>query len=147
MSTNPTFGTQVIGQTEKALNAILDRQLGGTGLTEPQWVTLTLAVVIGGTIDREQLNGRVADALKVSDAEAHARVAELAAAGLVEAPDGDGAKVTVTEAGSRLHAGIRTTVAEITQRLWGDLPADQLATTGRVLSTILERANGELAGA
>jgi hypothetical protein len=33
---HPAFGTQVIGQTEKALNAILERQLAGTGLTEPQ---------------------------------------------------------------------------------------------------------------
>jgi hypothetical protein len=30
--------------------------------------------------------------------------------------------------------------------MWGDLPEEDLATTGRVLSTILERANAELAG-
>ena len=36
MSTTPAFGTQLIGQTEKTLNAILDRQLAGTGVTEPQ---------------------------------------------------------------------------------------------------------------
>jgi hypothetical protein len=46
-TTTPTFGAQVLGQTEKALNAILARQLAGTGLTEPQWVTLTLTVVSG----------------------------------------------------------------------------------------------------
>jgi hypothetical protein len=48
MTAPPTFGTPVIGQTEKALNAILHRQLAGTSLTEPQWVTLTLTVVSGG---------------------------------------------------------------------------------------------------
>lgn len=37
------FGPQLIGRTEKALNALLDRELSGTGLTEPQWVALTLA--------------------------------------------------------------------------------------------------------
>jgi hypothetical protein len=72
MSTAHAFGTPVIGQTEKALNAILARQLAGTGLTEPQWVTLTLTVVSGGTLGRHELAGRVAGVLKVSEAEAHA---------------------------------------------------------------------------
>ncbi|WP_164842402.1 hypothetical protein [Actinoplanes solisilvae] len=38
------FGAQLIGRTEKALNALLERELSGTGLTEPQWVALTLTV-------------------------------------------------------------------------------------------------------
>src|ERR1700731_43011 len=147
MSATPTFGPQVIGQTEKALNAILDRQLAGTGLTEPQWVTLALTVVSGRTVDRDQLVGRVAGALKVSEAQAQARVAELAAAQLLQAPDGEGSQVTVTDAGQRLHGRIRGTVTEITQGLWGDLPAEELDAAGRVLSTILARANAELAGA
>jgi hypothetical protein len=37
MSTSPTFCTPLIGQTEKAPNAILDRQLAGSGMTERQW--------------------------------------------------------------------------------------------------------------
>ena len=37
------FGPQLIGETEKTLNAILRRVLQGTGLSEPQWVTLRLA--------------------------------------------------------------------------------------------------------
>jgi DNA-binding MarR family transcriptional regulator len=147
MSTSPTFGTPVIGQTEKALNAILNRQLAGTGLTEPQWVTLTLTIMSGGTIDHDQLTDRVAGVLKVSDADAQARIAELAAARLLEATDGEGSPVKVTDAGQQLHARIRTTVTEITERLWGDLPADELATAGRVLDTVLARANTELARA
>jgi hypothetical protein len=147
MSTTPPFGTQVIGQTEKALNAILDRQLAGTGLTEPQWVTLNVAIASGGTVDRDQLTGRVAGALKISDAEAQARITELAAAQLLDAPDDESSPVKLTDAGQQLHGQIRAAVTPITQRLWGDLPAEDLATTGRVLSTILERANTELAGA
>jgi hypothetical protein len=30
--------------------------------------------------------------------------------------------------------------------MWGDLPPEDLATAGRVLSTVLARANKELAG-
>jgi hypothetical protein len=147
MSTTPTFGAQILGQTEKALNAILDRQLAGTGLTEPQWVTLSLTVMGGGTVDRDQLVGRVADALKVSQAEAQARIAELTAAQLLDAADGDPSQVTVTGDGQELYGEIRAAVTEITQRMWGDLPAEELATAGRVLSTILARANSELAAA
>jgi DNA-binding MarR family transcriptional regulator len=147
MSTTPTFGTPVIGQTEKALNAILGRQLAGTGLSEPQWVTLTMTLAGGGTVDRDQLVGRVADVLKVSEAEAKARITELAAAQLLQASGDDGSTVELTDAGQRLHGEIRTAVTQITQRLWGDLPAGDLATAGRVLSTVLARANAELAAA
>jgi hypothetical protein len=55
--------------------------------------------------------------------------------------------VKPTDAGQQLHGQIRTAVTQITQRLWGDLPAEDLATAGRVLSTVLTRANAELAGA
>jgi hypothetical protein len=147
MTSSPTFSTPIIGQTEKALNAILHRKLAGTGLTEPQWVTLTLTVASGGTLDRDQLLARVAGALKVSDTEAQARITELTAAQLLQAPDGNGSPVKPTDAGQQLHGEIRTAVTQITQRLWGDLPAEDLATAGRVLSTVLARANAELAGA
>jgi DNA-binding MarR family transcriptional regulator len=141
----PTFGTPVIGQTEKALNAILHRQLAGTGLTEPQWVTLTVTLMSGGTVDGDHLIGRVVGVLKVSEAEAQARITELAAARLLQTPDGEGSPVKLTDAGQQLHGQIRTAITEITQRLWGDLPAEDLATAGRVLSTVLARANAELA--
>jgi hypothetical protein len=56
-----------------------------------------------------------------------------------------GTALTVTDTAQQLHSRIRTTIAEITQRLWGDLPAEDLATAGRVLSIITERASAELA--
>ena len=147
MSTAPAFGTQIIGQTEKALNAILDRQLAGTGLTEPQWVTLTIAVMSGGSLDVPALATRVATALKIGGPDARARIEELAAANLLEVRDDDRATARVTHAGNELHGRVRRAVSEITQRLWGDLSADDLAIAGRVLATVLERANGELARA
>jgi len=142
MPPTPTFGTPVIGQTEKALNAILARELAGTGLTEPQWVTLTLAR--GGARDRDELGARVAGALKVSEAQAQAHIGELAAAQLLAAAE---SPVALTDAGQQLHGRIRAAVTEITQRLWADLPPEDLATAGRVLSTVLARANAELAAA
>jgi hypothetical protein len=47
--------------------------------------------------------------------------------------------VSVTDIGSRLRGQIGTAVTEITQRLWGDLPSDDVAIAGRVRSgAILE---------
>jgi DNA-binding MarR family transcriptional regulator len=141
MSTTPTFSTQLIGQTEKTLNAILDRLLTGTGLSEPQWVTLTVAVMSTVAADRDAFASRIAGSLKISDDEARTRIDELVAAGLLE----DGSPVRVTDAGRQLQARIRGEVVEITERMWGDLPPEDLAAAGRVLTTVLERASAELA--
>jgi hypothetical protein len=145
MSTAPSFSPAILGQTEKALNAILDRQLAGTGLTERHWITLTLTVAGGGTLDREQLADRVAGVFKFSAAQAQTDIAELAAAHLLEVPAEAGAPVRPTDAGQRLHGEIRAAVTQITERMWGDLPAEDLDTAGRVLATVLARANAELA--
>jgi DNA-binding MarR family transcriptional regulator len=141
MSTSSTFGTQLIGQTEKTLNAILSRLLADTGLSEPQWVTLTVAVTSGGSIERAAFAGRIAAALKISEADAQARIDELAAQQLFAFDDG---AVNVTDAGRQLQGRIRGAVGEITERLWGDLPAEDLAVAARVLTTVFERATVEL---
>lgn len=144
MPAYPTFSTRVIGQAEKTLNAILGRELAGTGLTEPQWVILTLAVTGGGAADRDRFTSMVAGALKISEAEAEARVADMVTAQQLTIT-GQGSAVTVTGTAQQLHSRIRAAIAEITQQLWGDLPAEDLATAGRVLAIITERANTELA--
>jgi hypothetical protein len=141
-SPTPVFGAPLLGQTEKALNAILGRELAGTGLTEPQWVTLTLAITAGRAVGREALVGRVARGLRVDEGEAADRVDELTAARLLG--DAGARKVKPTDAGLELHARIRTVVAEITARIWGDLPADDLMTAAAVLGTVLDRADAEL---
>lgn len=144
-TTTQVFGTALIGQTEKTLNAILERQLAGTGITEPQWVTLTMTVVGGGAIDRAELIRRVSGATKFSEASVAERITELTAAGLLRDGGADGIKVSA--AGQAQWTQVRTALGPIIQGLWGDLPAEDLATAGRVLSTVLARANAVLAGA
>jgi DNA-binding MarR family transcriptional regulator len=53
--------------------------------------------------------------------------------------------VRLTDAGRQLYARVREGVAEVTAQMWGDLPDEDLATAGRVLGIVLERANAELA--
>ena len=149
MPGSPSFTPQLIGQTEKTLNVILERLLDSSDLSEHQWITLTLSAALtaepGATIDRAQLAVRVAGALKVGERAAQARITELAAAELLDAGDGDRSSVKLTDRGKRLHGRLRAGVEEITARLWGDLPAEDLDTAARVLSTVLDRADAELA--
>jgi hypothetical protein len=144
MSTTPTFDPALVGQTESAFGAILDRELAGTGLNGPRWVALNLALAGGQGVDRVQLIRRLAAARNVDEPEARECVNDLAVAGLLHIPDEESAPVTVTDAGRQLHGQVNTAVAGVTQRLWGDLAAEDLATAGRVLSTVLARARQEL---
>ena len=144
MPTYPTLTPRVIGQAEKTLNAILARQLAGTGLTEPEWVILTLAATSGEPPGRDQFTRTVADALKISEAGARARIGAMVTAQQLQIT-GEGSAVTVTGAALQVHERIRAATVSITQQLWGDLPAGDLATAGRVLAIITERANAELA--
>jgi hypothetical protein len=107
MSTSSTFSTQLLGQTEKAANAILERLLAEPGLTEPQWITLVIAAASGASLDRDRLTDRVAGALKVSLAESQARIDELVGAQLLRVSGDDRAPVQLTDAGERLQAQIR----------------------------------------
>ena len=135
-----SFNTQLIGQTEKTLNAILDRQLAGV-VSEPQWVALVLTAGSGGSDDLDQLTARVGNGLKVDEATATGLLEGLAAKGLVTVGDSG---VTVTDSGRQLLDRVRAQVVEITRRLWGDLPSEDLEAAGRVLSIVLERAEAEL---
>jgi hypothetical protein len=144
MPTYPALTPRVIGQAEKTLNAILARLLEGTGLTEPQWVILTLAATSGEPAERDQFTRVVAGALKISDADAQARVGAMIAAQQLQIT-GEGSMVTVTDAALQLHSRISAATARVVEQLWGDLPAEDLATAGRVLTIITERASAGLA--
>jgi DNA-binding MarR family transcriptional regulator len=136
------FGTQTIGQTEKALNAILDRLLAGSDLSEPQWVALTVTVMSADEIEREALVTKLDGSLHRGRDTVEGLVDSLVGAGLVEQR---GENVAASESGRELQARIRGRVQEITSRLWGDLPDEDLEVAGRVLGIVLERARVELA--
>jgi DNA-binding MarR family transcriptional regulator len=136
---------QLIGQTEKALNAILDRQLAGT-ISEPQWVALVL-IAGGESAGRDRVTSRLAYALKADSRTAADHIAGLLAMGLVQPAPEPGPDLALTAAGHQLFGSIQRQVGEITQRLWGDLPVAEMDVTREVLATILERAESELSAA
>ena len=140
MQNYPALSTQVIGQAESALGALLDPLLSRTGTTFNQWLVLAVTAAAGGDIDLDQLVARISGARKVDGAEVEAAIAELGAAGLVRGTN----RVIVTSAGQARFAEIRGALEEITSRLF-DFPAEDLATAGRVLAVVTARANAELA--
>jgi DNA-binding MarR family transcriptional regulator len=140
MQTYPPLSTQVIGQAESALGALLDPLLSRTGTTFHQWLVLTVTAASGGDIDHDQVVARIRGARKIDGAEVEAAIAELDAAGLAEGTS----RVVLTAAGLALFAEIRGALEEITARLF-DFTAEDLATAGRVLAVLTERANAELA--
>jgi hypothetical protein len=141
MTTALPFGPQTIGQAEKALNAILLRELSGTGLDERGWVTLTLALRAEPGLELDTFTDRLASSLHSGAEEARAAVAGLIGRGMLER---DGEVLRVAPAARELHAQIRAAIAPITERLWGDLPPADLAAAGRVLEIVRERAGVEL---
>lgn len=57
-----------------------------------------------------------------------------------------GSQIALTPAGTARLQQVRAGVGQITQRLYGGLPAEDLATAHRVLATVTGRANAVLAG-
>ena len=134
------FGPQLIGETEKPLNALLLRHLGALGaddeLTEPQWVTLRVANMLDGIVDRVGLAAAVTDRAHFPDALEH--VDDLTARGLLDHGH-------LTADGRDTLNRVQTSLADDTSAIFGDLPADDVAATERVLNELVSRAHVALA--
>jgi DNA-binding MarR family transcriptional regulator len=137
--------TQLIGRTERALSPLMDRVLAGTGGTFHQWVALNFTAVNGDSIDRGQLIARLANVLQIDDTAAEATIAGMADERLLQTASGS--VVALSDAGRERYAGIRAAIDQTTASLFADIPADDLATAQRVLTTVAERADTQLARA
>jgi hypothetical protein len=124
------FGPQLIGETEKTLNALLLRHLDGTGLTEPQWVTLRVSDLLDGTVDTDGLGAAVGDRAHFPDADR--LVGGLTDRGLLS----DGRP---TVAGRELLTAVQAAVATDAGAIFGDLAPDDVAAATRVLNEVLDR--------
>ena len=165
MSSYPPLNTQVIGQTESALGALLEPLLADAGLTFQQWLVLTVTAASGGRTDRGQLVARIAGARKVDPTEVESAIAELTAAGLATAELATAELATaglataglataglatatgplaLTDSGQDMYQRIRGAIEELNAELFA-FPPEDLATAGRILSIVTERANAVLA--
>jgi hypothetical protein len=143
----PPLNGQDIGQAEHATRAVLDRLLAQTGTQFHGWVIINLLAAGGGALGEADLTGRITHGLKIGKEAAHAAAAELAWQGLIsrEPAAGGGAQVALTPAGTARFEQIKGSIGQVTQRLYGGLLESDLAIAHRVLATVTERANAQLA--
>ena len=141
----PTLTGQDIGQAERATRALLDAVLAETETTFHQSVVLNLTAanapspaVLDGVVER------MTHGLKIDRPTALDAIDELVAKGLVRKA-GDPVSLAPTPAGETRFRSIRHGIEQIAERLYGDLPPEDLATTHRILAIVTERANAELA--
>jgi len=128
------FGPQLIGETEKTLQALLLRFLARIDLTEPQWVTLRLAEQLDD-VDAAGLAAAVAGRAHFPDATA--LVDGLTDRGLL-------VEGRLSASGQRLLDDTRTAMARQTAPIWNDLPANDVAAATAVLNEVLTRAHRAL---
>jgi len=142
----PSLTGQDIGQAEKATRAVLDRLLAETGTSFNGWVILNDLGAAHPTSTRNELVGRIASGLKIDEQPVRAALAELARQDLIEPTPAAATnpEIRITPAGTTRFHQLQEAIKQITQRLYANLPPQDLATAHRVLTTVTERANAEL---
>ncbi|WNI20955.1 hypothetical protein [Streptomyces sp. ITFR-16] len=141
----PPVNGQIIGQAHYATRAVLERILAGTGTTFLQSVALNAVAGGEGTVERNALVARMTGTLKIDASAAETTVSELTSAGLLAEEGEAPSLLSLTEAGAELQRTHSTGLAGITAALYADLPAEDLAAAGRVLTEVTARANAVLA--
>lgn len=142
MSTVPTLNGQVIGQAHYATRALLERATAPLGVEFNQ--VLALNVLANGPAERAHLTHRITSTLKVDEQEVQRVLATLVDANLAQADD-DAPRLRLTDAGHAVQARIADAVADISARLYADIPTDEASAAARALTVVTQRANAELA--
>ncbi|NUO99325.1 MAG: winged helix DNA-binding protein [Nonomuraea sp.] len=142
-TTPPLLNPRVIALAHYAARAVLEQVLARYDLTFQQSVTLRLAAVADGPVEREHIVDGVVGSLKIDTTEASAVVDGLIAAQLL-APQ-EPSQLRITDAGRELYDTTSAATAPISARVYADIAEEDLAVAGRVLTLITERANAELA--
>jgi hypothetical protein len=137
-----TLNPSILGQAEKTHNAFLGRVLGGTGLDEPQWVTLQVALAAAPTA-RPDLIAKLVAMAKYDVTVIDEALSGLGAAQLIVTA---GDEVTVTETGMALVASVRRTIGELIGPAYAAVPEEDRAVAARVLIQITSSLSAQLAG-
>ncbi|MBT2378655.1 MarR family transcriptional regulator [Streptomyces sp. ISL-111] len=138
----PTATARELGLAHHAARGVLENVLARYGATFPQQIALRAAITADTPQAPDDLVARVHDSLKADPAGIRAVLDELRAKGLLVA---EGAHLRPTDAGRALFAAVAAETAPISARIWGGIPAEDLAAAGRVLALVTERADAELA--
>ncbi|MFD8538021.1 hypothetical protein [Streptomyces rubrogriseus] len=138
----PPADARALGLAHYAARGVLEQILARHGVTFQQQVVLRAAATAPTPPTRDGLVADVRGTLKADPAGIRTVVDGLLDKGLLVE---DGAHLPATDAGRELLAAVGTAVAPVSARIWGGIPAEDLAATGRVLALVTERADAEFA--
>ncbi|MFD4976218.1 MarR family transcriptional regulator [Streptomyces sp. NPDC058424] len=141
-TTAPVADARALGLAHYAARGVLEHVLARHGITFQQQITLRAAVTADAPQTPDDLATRVQGSLKADPADVRATLDELLDRQLLVT---DGAHLRPTDAGRGLLAAVGAETAPLTARIWGGIPAEDLAAAGRVLALVTEHANAELA--
>ncbi|TVL91196.1 MarR family transcriptional regulator [Streptomyces sp. SAJ15] len=138
----PVADARALGLAHHAARGVLEHVLARHGVTFQQQIALRAAVTADTPQTSDDLVAQVRGSLKADPDDIRATLDELLAKRLLLA---DGAHLRPTDAGRELIAAVGAETAPVSARIWGEIPAQDLAAAGRVLALVTERANAELA--
>ncbi|MFD8273061.1 MarR family transcriptional regulator [Streptomyces flaveolus] len=141
-TTAPVADSRALGLAHYAARGVLEHVLARHGVTFQQQIALRAAVTAAAPQTADDLVTQVRASLKADPVAVRAALDELLAERLLVA---DGAHLRPSDAGRELLAAVGAETAPFTARIWGGIPADDLAAAGRVLALVTERADAELA--
>ncbi|GHK01665.1 hypothetical protein SY2F82_34620 [Streptomyces sp. Y2F8-2] len=141
-TTAPVADARALGLAHYAARGVLEHVLARHGITFQQQIILRAAITADAPQTPGDLVTQVRGSLKADAADIRATLDELLTKQLLVE---DGAHVHPTDAGRELTAAVGAETAPISARIWGGIPAEDLAAAGRVLALVTERANAELA--
>ncbi|MFF8377933.1 MarR family transcriptional regulator [Streptomyces sp. NPDC015661] len=144
-TTAPTTNGRVIALAHYASRALLEGVLTRHGATFEQSVTLRAVVVAGDSVDRDALVSDVIGSLKADETLVRGVIDGMTDTKLLEQDPAQASRLRLTQAGRELYESTTSETAEISARLYADIPAEDLAVAGRLLTLITHRANAELA--
>jgi DNA-binding MarR family transcriptional regulator len=143
MADEPTLNGQILGQAERAARACLDRLLADHDTNFDQWIALRQLALDPTVATRTGLVDQYAVLVNATPSDAADIVDRLADRGWTTVDPGD--SIELTPAGTEAYRKLSEGAQGIGARLYGDLPADDLTATARVLLTLTERARAVLA--
>lgn len=141
-TTAPAADARALGLAHYAARGVLEHVLARHGITFQQQIILRTAITSDTPPTPDELVARVRASLKADPADLRAALDDLLARRLLAA---DGTHLHPTDAGRELLATVGAETAPLSARVWGGIPAEDLAAAGRVLALVTERADAELA--
>ncbi|MFJ8314183.1 MULTISPECIES: MarR family transcriptional regulator [unclassified Streptomyces] len=141
-TTAPAANARALGLAHYAARSVLEHVLAQHGITFQQQVALRAALTADAPQTPDDLVTQVQVSLKADPTDIRATLDELLAKQLLIT---DGAHLRPTDTGRELIAAVGAETAPVTARIWGGIPAEDLAAASRVLTLVTERANAELA--